>query len=121
MLFRSAGLWLPNSLLEPAGARFDETVINPTGPQPGPRPQSTQPGLGFIQVRPGLQGNAVVLPAAIAVKPETYVFAERDTLTTHPGGEAGHAVLDDRRRQDDGGGAHSVLVPAHEAVVVVEA
>ena len=32
-----AGLWLPNSLLAPAGARFDETVINPIGPQPGPR------------------------------------------------------------------------------------
>ena len=115
-----AGLWLPDSLLAPAGARFDETVINPTGPLPGPRPQSTQPGLGFTQARPGLQGNAVVLPAAIAVKPETYVFAERDTLTTHPGGEAGHAVLDDRRRQNDGGGANTVLVPAHEAVVVVE-
>ncbi len=115
-----AGLWLPNSLLDPAPARFDETVINPAGPLPGPRPQSTQPGLGFIQTRPGLQGNAVVLPAAIAVKPETYVFAERDTLTTHPGGEAGYAVLDDRRRQNDGGGAHTVLVPAHEAVVVVE-
>lgn len=117
----SAGLWLPDTLLAPAPARFDETVINPTGPLPGPRPQSTQPGLGFIQTRPGLQGNAVVLPAAIAVKPETYVFAERDTLTTHPGGEAGHAVLDDRRRQNDGGGANTVLVPAHEAVVVVEA
>lgn len=116
-----AGLWLPDTLLAPAPARFDETVINPTGPLPGPRPQSTQPGLGFIQTRPGLQGNAVVLPAAIAVKPETYVFAERDTLTTHPGGEAGHAVLDDRRRQNDGGGANTVLVPAHEAVVVVEA
>lgn len=109
-----AGLWLPPTLRAPVTGRFEETVMNPDGT--AAQASSTRPGLGFVQADTRRFGDAGI--AAIAVRPERYVLAEPDTLQTFPGGEAAHAVLADARRR--GAGGAQVLVPAHEAIVVVD-
>lgn len=109
-----AGLWLPPTLRAPVTGRFEETVMNPDGT--AAQASSTRPGLGFMQADTRRFGDAGI--AAIAVRPERYVLAEPDTLQTFPGGEAAHAVLTDARRR--GAGGAQVLVPAHEAIVVVD-
>lgn len=107
-----AGLWLPQTLRAPVTGHFEETVMRADGTTHGRT--STLPGLGFVQADTRRFGDAGI--AAIAVRPERYVLAEPDTLQTFPGGEAAHAVLADARR----GGGTQVLVPAHEAIVVVD-
>lgn len=110
-----AGLWLPQTLRAPLGTRFDETVLNRDGAESSA--SSTRPGLGFLQADARLFGDAGT--AAISVRPERHVLADRDTLQTFPGGEGAYAVLADAQRRGDAG--TRVLVPAHEAIVVVDA
>jgi hypothetical protein len=111
----SAGLGLQQTLPAPSSAGFEETVINPGGTTGNG--SSTLPGLDYLRADTRLLGDAGA--AAISVRPERYVLADRDTLQTHEGGEAAHAQLEDARRRGDAGSR--VIVPAHEAIVVIEA
>ena len=110
-----AGVWLPQTLRSPVDVRFDETVINPDGDQISASSKSKRPGLGFLQADARLFGDAGA--AAISVRPERYVLADRDTLQTFPAGDAAYAALVDAQRRGDAG--TQVVVPAHEAIVVV--
>ena len=97
-------------------ADFAVTVINPSGPLPsGP---SSHPGLGHANADTRMLGDAGGA-AAISIAPEQYVLAHRDTLQTHAGMAASYAVLADEQRL--WGASEQLLVPAHEAIVVIEA
>lgn len=108
------GVGLPSTLAATSGANFEETVINPD--RTATDRLSTQLGLGLLRADSRPFGD--VGSAAISVRPERYVLAERDTLQTAAGGEAAHAQCEDARRRGDAGAR--VTVPAHEAIVVFE-
>lgn len=110
----SMGVGLPSTLAATSGANFEETVINPD--RTATDRLSTQLGLGLLRADSRPFGD--VGSAAISVRPERYVLAERDTLQTAAGGEAAHAQCEDARRRGDAGAR--VTVPAHEAIVVFE-
>lgn len=110
----SMGVGLPSTLATTSGANFEETVINPD--LTATDRLSTQLGLGLLQADRRTFGD--VGSAAISVRPERYVLAERDTLQTAAEGEAAHAQCEDARRRGDAGAR--VTVPAHEAIVVFE-
>ena len=97
-------------------ADFEVTVINPSGPLPPG--QSSHPGLGHANADTRMLGDAGGA-AAISIAPEQYVLAHRDTLQTHAGMAASYAVLADEQRL--WGASEQLLVPAHEAIVVIEA
>lgn len=111
----AVGVGLPQRWDTLTDDSFEETVINPDSVID--LGASILPGLGYLQAGTHLLGDAGA--AAISVRPERYVLAEPDTLQTHPGGEAAYAQLEDARRGGDAGSR--VTVPAHEAIVVIEA
>lgn len=112
----AAGTGLPQTLRAPAAGGFEETVINPDY-SVTPNGTSALSGLSYLRAETRLLGDAGA--PAISVRPERYVLAERDTLQTHPGEEAAYAQLEDARRRGHVGSR--VTVPAHEAIVVIEA